>query len=101
MEDLERKSEPRSDLKSEKTLSAFAAAEWKAVLALDTNEDEEDEGASISCAQASAQVKAFHCDFCQIHTNEGMVFWERERVWTSFKLDIDEDNLILFLFFIF
>ena len=39
---------PRSGLKSEKTRSAFAAAEWKAVLAFETK----DKGASILLSYA-------------------------------------------------
>lgn len=45
--------EPGSDLKSERTRSAFAAAELKAVLAFETKE-----GASISYA-SGARIKAF------------------------------------------
>lgn len=45
---------PRSGLKSEKTRSAFAAAEWKAVLAFETK----DKGASILLSYAlDAYVK--------------------------------------------
>lgn len=47
------RAEPRSDLKSERTRSAFAAAEWKAVLALETKE-----GASISYG-SGARIKAY------------------------------------------
>ena len=72
MKDIKRKKKkkrvvPRSGLKSEKTRSAFAAAEWKAVLAFETK----DKGASIllSYAWDAYVTKIKNKNLCQGYGN--------------------------------